>query len=423
MKCRLSYTILTLLTALTCSCKKPYNPTTVTTNYNYLVVEGLININDSTFINLSRTVTIGSAATTKPELKAVISIESNTGNSYPLKEKGNGMYAAPNYNLNPANQYRVRIRTADVNTYVSDFNDTKVTPPIDSLIRQYKSDGMYVSLNTHDPNNNTRYYRWDFEETWQFTSFFKSKLTAQGADTAKAALSPLFTGSGIAVLPRKDDIYHCWGDNYSHLITLNSSAALSKDVIQNQSITFVPSSSEKLSIRYRINVKQYALTKDAYDFWTLLKKNTEQLGSIFDAQPTASIGNIHNVNKPNEAVIGYISTCSVSQKLFYVNNFDVPKSYVADYTNNNPYNANTCQLTQPTNPVKCQIGFAVFEPCDGDYEQYSYFIKSYPHSLLLPIDVLVPFNPLTLTGSVTGSNSICVDCTERGNNVKPAFWQ
>src|SRR5471030_851404 len=102
-----------VLTALFFSaCKTPYTPAPVTANYNYLVVEGLINISDSTFIKLSRTVNVSAVSTVKPELKGVITIESNTGTSYALKELGNGMYAAPNYNLSPANQYRLRIHTA-----------------------------------------------------------------------------------------------------------------------------------------------------------------------------------------------------------------------------------------------------------------------------------------------------------------------
>ena len=247
---------------------------------------------------------------------------------------GNGVYSGPSYNLSPANQYRLRIKTSNNNTYTSDFGPTKVTPPIDSLITQFKPDGVYFSVNTHDATGNTRYYRWDFNETWQFTSYFDSHATAQGTDTAKAAHSPFVVGEPIAVLPRTNDIYHCWGNNTSHLITINTSAGLSQDIINNQAITFVASSSEKLSIRYRINVRQYALTSDSYAFWTLLQKNTEQLGSIFDSQPSASVGNIHNVNIPSEPVVGYISACSVTQKTIYYNYYDLPKSYVTEFETN-----------------------------------------------------------------------------------------
>ena len=425
MKNRIKYILYimanSIATGSLTTCKTPYTPAPITAVNNYLVVEGLININDSTYINLSRTVGVMSASTVKPELKATITIVSNTGSSYPLKEVGNGVYSAPSYNLSAANQYRLMIKTSNGSIYASDFEQTKVTPPIDSVIMQYKPDGLYISVNAHDATNNTRYYRWDFDETWQFTSYFDSHLTAQGAATSPAAMSPLYAGSGISVLPRTNDIYHCWGNNTSHLITLNTSAGLSQDIIQDQALTFVASSSEKLSIRYSINVRQYALTPDAYAFWTLLQKNTEQLGSIFDSQPSATIGNIHNINNPAEPVIGYMSACTVSQTRIYINYTDLPKSYIADYLNNTPYNANTCVLQNPDikPPV---VGIPVYYY--GDYKELDYLINGYPNNpIFIPIDIITPFNPLTLAGSVTAAIPACVDCTLRGTNVKPAFWQ
>jgi len=401
------------------TCKTPYTPAPITAVNNYLVVEGLININDSTYINLSRTVGVMSASTVKPELKATITIVSNTGSSYPLKEVGNGVYSAPSYNLSAANQYKLMIKTSNGSTYASDFEQTKVTPPIDSLITDMEPDGIHFSINTHDPQNATRYYRWDYSETWQFTSYFVSKYTGQYSDTAKAAMSPYFIGHGIVVLPRTNDIYHCWGGDASATILLNTTAGLSKDIIQNQPITFVASSSEKLSVRYSINIKEYALTQDAYTFWTLLKTNTEQLGSIFDAQPSASIGNIHNVNNPNEVVIGYMSACSVSQKRIYINYTDLPRSYISDYLNNNPYNKYTCALDTIPVVIVDKNGAII------EYAEYDYFIANYPYVAQIPIDSVLAVNLSVYPpkGSHSGAQPPCADCTLRGTNVKPAFWQ
>ena len=425
MKKRVKYILyfITAGIALT-TCKTPYTPAPITAVNNYLVVEGLININDSTYINLSRTVGVMSASTVKPELKATITIESNTGGSYPLKEVGNGVYSAPSYNLSAANQYRLMIKTSNGSTYASDFEQTKVTPPIDSLITDMEPDGLHVNINTHDPQNATRYYRWDYSETWQFTSYFDSKYTAQGAATSPLTMSPFYVGSGITVLPRTNDIYHCWGGDASATILLNTTAGLSQDIIKNQPITFVASSSEKLSIRYSINIKQYALTQDAYAFWTLLKTNTEQLGSIFDAQPSASIGNIHNVNNPNEVVIGYMSACSVSQKRIYIDHTAEPLSYSTDYQNNNPYGPygqNNCALA-----TNCCF-VAQLDPKGNlvQYQELSVFIINYPNASLIPIALLdtINLNVYPEKGSHSGADPICADCTLRGTNVKPAFWQ
>jgi hypothetical protein len=51
-------------------------------------------------------------------------------------------------------------------------------------------------------------------------------------------------------------------------------------------------------------VYQYALTKDQYDYWTELKKNSEQLGTLFDAQPSQLNSNIHSM-EIHRLVLGY----------------------------------------------------------------------------------------------------------------------
>lgn len=305
MRLRATYIAIILLSITSLyNCKIPYAPSPTTTTTNYLVVEGLINIADSTYIQLSRTANITSGLTVKPELRAVISIESNTGGSYPLTELGSGRYGAPNYNLDPTKMYRLRIRTL-TGTYASDFTETKITPPIDTLAWVAQDDGVHISLNTHNPQNTSRYYRWDYTETWEIYTVY---------------------------IPDIQPIVHCWGTQSNNEVLLNSTATLSNDIIKDQAITFIPNASEKLSYRYSIIVKQYTLTDDAYLYWTLLKRNTQQLGSIFDSQPSVSIGNLHNVNKPQEPVIGYISAGTATSTRIFIDRFtQLPVQYFSNY--------------------------------------------------------------------------------------------
>ena len=69
---------------------------------------------------------------------------------------------------------------------------------------------------------------------------------------------------------------------------------------------------------YSINVKQYALSHEAYLFFEKIKKNTEQLGSIFDPQPSELQGNIHCITNPAETVVGYVDISEEKvQRNFY----------------------------------------------------------------------------------------------------------
>src|SRR6201996_9813357 len=80
-----------LIFALAVACKKPYNPKVIDSPKSYLIVEGVINTNDTTTVKLSRTVSLSNKVTNNP-VEANVSVESDAGNNYGLVEKSPGVY-------------------------------------------------------------------------------------------------------------------------------------------------------------------------------------------------------------------------------------------------------------------------------------------------------------------------------------------
>jgi hypothetical protein len=385
------------LVLILAGCRKPYFPKAIASSVNYLVVEGVINSGvDSTVIKLSRTTLLSGNTTSHPELNAVIAVESDQSAVYPVPEMGNGEYAASSLNLDNTRQYHLRIKTAGGREYLSDFVPVKNNPPIDSVGFVVQNNGVQLYVNTHDPNNNTKYYRWEYQETWQFHA-------EHGSD---------YITDGTAVVARSPDqlIFDCFGNDTSSSITLGSSAKLSRDVIYQSPITQVASTSEKLETKYSILVKQYALSADAYNFWVNLKKNTEQLGSIFDAQPSNINGNVHCVTDPAEPVIGYISVTNVQQKRVFILNAQLPRGW------------------KPAYPYQCEVDTALFcrpvsIPCQNDVALFMIPIGSFEIPLT-PIWEATPKPgvPPKLLGYL-GTSRECTDCTIRGVVKQPIFWK
>jgi hypothetical protein len=260
-------------------CKKPYSPKVIDAAGSYLVVEGLINSGtDSTIIRLSRTTKIyiqnANNATANPEAKAIVTVEDDQNASYTLKETTNGNYVAAALNLNTGRNYRLRIKTADGLVYLSDYEPVKVSPPIDSVGFKIDRTGLLIYANAHDATNNTRYYRWEYEEAWMFQVAYDSKYT--GACDVIAPSSPI----NIPV-NRVGSLYTCFTNDKSTSIILGSTAKLAQDVLYQAPIATIPASSEKISIRYSILVKQYALSKAGYEFWTNVQKKHRKSGKYF----------------------------------------------------------------------------------------------------------------------------------------------
>src|SRR5688572_8658517 len=103
------------------ACVEPYMPSVIVNDYNYLVVDGFLVGNDSTYIKLSRTQVIAEASTFEAELRALVQIESESGKLYSLTEKNNGWYVAPPLAFGLTDRYRLRIKTHNSHEYLSEY--------------------------------------------------------------------------------------------------------------------------------------------------------------------------------------------------------------------------------------------------------------------------------------------------------------
>jgi hypothetical protein len=344
-------------------------------------------------IKLSRTKLIDTSKSIAPETGAVVTIENDANATIPLTEIKPGTYAAPPFNLDPAHKYRLDIKTSNAKEYISDYVTVKNSPPIDSVGFAATALGMRVNVSSHDPSNATRYYRWDYSETWQFHSWFNSTYADDGGDYRTP----------------ETQIYHCFANDSSSTVVIASTTKLANDVLYQAPITTVDPASEKIETKYSILVKQYALTPDAYAFWQNLQKNTQQIGSIFDVLPSQSTTNIRCVTDPGELVVGYVSAGNVSYRRAFITKEQLPASYKTVY------------------PEVCEIDtvFTYHPPATpwekvmtDDYNQHT-SLYTIVNGLYIP-----PANPYT--GGPTAysySTVFCVDCTIRGATKTPAFWK
>lgn len=363
-------------------CKKPFDPPNGVLDDSILVIEGTIAVgnNSENVFKLSRLRPLQSDPGASLESNAAVNIISSGGSTWPVQLSTPGIYKAT-LNLPENDSYKLVVQTLDGNQYESPLQQAVLTPEIDSITWK-QPDELNLFVHTHDASNSTRYYRWEYEETWEYNSWFEATLD--------------FKDGQIVSRPPEEQVFTCWRSDSSELINIGNTVALTQDVISYQPLTTITQATSfernKLGVRYSILVKQLGITKEAYNFWNILKKNTELTGTLFDPQPSKMPSNIKCTNNPGRESIGFISVGKITQQRIFIRHSSVPLWPLLDQSQ-------TCSKVTMNS-----IDAPAYLQNDPFYSPVTYVER-------------------TNNQLVYVTNKSCMDCTLRGgNNVKPAYW-
>ncbi len=367
--------LLIILVSFFGGCRQEYLPELRPSDTQVLIVEGFIKAGaGQTVIRLSKSRPITSTDPLMGIDGATVVIEGDDQATFLLTNRDNGFYeSAGTLPLDPAKKYRLRFTIGD-KQYASSFEKVLMTPDIDSVSWQRDGTGVEINVNTHSNDEELIYYLWDWTETWQYHSKFESFYKWD-------------TGATIVARPDRErqDMYTCWKHVTSSNILVGSSARLESNVIYRYPLRQIPQPDQRLSVRYSIIVNQYSLSRGAYDFYQLIKRNTETTGSIFGPQPSEVSGNVRNLSDPTELVVGYVGVAMARQKRIFITNSELP-------------------------------GWNYIPPCEEVY------VVNNPDTLRLYLGAYIPYQMKGFFEGFYLANETCIDCTLTGTNRRPDFW-
>ena len=319
---------------------------------------------------------------------ASVTIQDNSGGIVTLSENEPGVYYTPIYAGAPGKSYQLFIQTRDGRKYTSAQVKFKNTPDIKNIYaeyfgdRGYESNGVEIYLDTEDPSGLTRFYRWEFEETYEIQTPFPSNFVWIG---------------GNQVIFRDQPVDHCWATDTSENIVIATTANLQSDKITKHLVRFIPATSHVLRIKYSLLVRQYALDETSYIFWKMIHDVNETQGSLFDIQTGAVQGNIRSDTNPEEMVLGYFDAGVVAEKrVFFTPSDFTPSGYKV------PKYLTVCAEYVPVDITIDHIG----EYMEKNHESMEISETSGAGAVTLH---LMP--------------KFCCNCTDKGTNVKPSFWK
>ena len=270
-----------------------------------LVVDGTITDGESVF-RLSRSVGITDDIRSADTItNAEVSVERSDGVFFKASQESKGAYRAINGALDPNLEYRLNI-SLDGKHYQSIFLKPLISAGIDSLSYQKKGreEPVTIHVSSHAGPDDPPYYRWTYKENWEV----KSALYANARQGAN--------GQIIWHNPNtSENTYYCWVTDSSSVLLLGTADKLAENRLVAHKLFEIPSSDERLSVLYHVEVSQMQIRKEAYDYFKILQDEIERTGSIFSPIMSAGDnGNIFNVSDPDELVIGYVEVATVSRE-------------------------------------------------------------------------------------------------------------
>jgi hypothetical protein len=346
-----------------------------------------------------------------PESGASVIIESNLG-TFEFEEEAPGKYISISSFAAQQNvDYTIRINTNNGRSYVSTPVQLTQESSIDNLyaVRENNdsgTNGMSIYIDSYDPSGNSKYYRYEYEETYKI-------IAPRWTDKEIILTDPLTCEVDLRDRIQEERV--CYNTVISLTINLFNTSQLAEDRVFRHLIRFVDSENYILTYRYSIKVKQYIQSLEAYTFYKTLKEFSEE-GSLFSqTQPGFISGNIVSESNPTEKVIGYFDVSTVSERRIF---FDYSDFYLGEPIPLYPSLCNPRVLDQYT------IGGGCGTLISGlllDQVAYYSGASKIPDTIFSEEGDIIRIDTITV-GPYNMVSRLCGDCTALGSNEVPEFW-
>jgi len=263
-------------------------------------------------------------------------------------------------------------------------------------------EGVLITANSFDPNGNSKYYRFDYEETFKIVAPYWSPLDAFGVSPIPTRTYP--TLHEVYTLPRTEEEETCYKLIESSEILQTDTNRLIEDRVIDFPVKFLPKDEFKITHRYSILVRQYVQTLEGSSFFKTLNKFSGSESLFSQKQQGFIVGNIYAVDDPDEKAIGYFEVSSAkTQRLF----FDFEDFFPGE---EKPPHIVDCHVIKPELDDHSLFGSRDFSPLIQ--------LLLYQEFKFVDFNEGVDFvmRPYFIV------RKECGDCTSLGSNIKPEYW-
>lgn len=295
-------------------------------------------------------------------------------------------------------KYSLRVQTQSGKNYVSTTSELVGTAEIDAISAEASEDslgnpGVSVLISSSTSSANGNYYKYEYAETYKIIApFWRS-------DDLVPEENQEIETCDFTIELREQEERVCYNTTQSIGIILANSIGLSQGQLDDFEVRFIDLDNTIIAHRYSMLLKQFVIPEEAHSYFEKRKELSSSDNLFSQTQPGFLEGNISALESPDtERVIGMFYVSSVSKKRFYFNWSD---------------------LFPETEPP--QIPCGIFAPplfkMSGDCLLKESVVANTVRYWEQNDDQGMNEGPYDVVSRE------CGDCTARGSNVVPEFWE
>lgn len=290
-----------------------------------LTVEGLIHTGPGPHaITLSRSATYGSVfeGLIRPVTGATVVVRDNEGKITFLTEGADarGSYFTPaSFRAEVGKSYTLQIQTPEGKVYTSLPERVESVPEIQSISlntitvpvegETNPRSGVQLVAELNDPADQNNFYFWRLGPSVHVLETRPDLFFVREPERMPAPKDCCITCFKTEITGNQS-LFIAQDDNFNGLST-----RIPAGFIEDNGLRFVN--------RFRVDLRQYGISQEAFRFLRLVKQQAEISGSIFDPPPATIRGNMINLEDPEEVVLGYFMAAGESSKRIYINKSDL----------------------------------------------------------------------------------------------------
>lgn len=337
-------------------CVDPLDQSLVGT-LDVVVIDGTItNLAEPQFIYLNQSTSdrINGLPGSVPITKATVEVIVDSLQVVRAHETTDGRYALPNeFKGAIGHAYQLRVTLTNGSRYLSSQQRMPAVPPITAVKAQFNATSLPFSqlggyraahdvyIDTQDPVSVVNFYRWDWK-LWEKQEWCRSCVQGQYSINN---VQTLFSSNGLAYYQTGDSLMEdcfypppsvtqtplpywvydyacrtqCWAILNSSQLNVFADAYSNGGMIAARKVAQIPFYQHNPCL---VEIRQSALTPEAYRFYKQLQEQTQNNGGVADSPPSLIIGNIRNESNPQESVVGFFTASAVSTNRYWLDRKD-----------------------------------------------------------------------------------------------------